>query len=276
MTRIMTLVFCIFLLGACAKTHTDSATTPHDTSPSEADIFIETVKTNYPVTLSKVADNVWVHTTNYRLPGREPIPSNGLVVQDGEDIILVDGAWGELATKSLLLSIKEDIGMDVTKMIITHHHPDRIAGVDVAELEGIEIFTHPDTPVLAAANGFPVPNTSVASLKEVGARAKVGNVELSYPGVAHAQDNLIVYIAGANILYGGYAVKGVGVKGLGNIVDADTELWVESLNWVKETYPETKLVVPSHGNGADLTLIDDTLALLTAHNETVKLENIDK
>jgi len=232
-------------LSACggAEAPTSAAT------EKPADNFLTKLQTDYPATLSKIAENVWVHTTNYRLPGQNPIGSNGLVVVDGDDVILVDGAWGELATLSLLEKVKAETGKAVTKMVVTHHHMDRTAGVDVAEWQGIQVFSHPDTPALAA---------------KTKSRTKVGSIEVAYPGHGHAQENLIVYIPSAEILYGGCAVRGAGVKTLGNTDDADLTKWSESLQWVKATYPKTKTVVPGHGKGANLTLIDATLALINA------------
>lgn len=231
-------------------------------TPAPADAFLTKVQADYPVTLSKLAEGIWVHTTNYTLPGQNPIPSNGLIILDGEDVILVDGAWGELATISLLEKVKAETGKAATKMIVTHHHADRTAGVDAAEWQGIEVFTHPDTPVLAARNGWPAPNTSVAALKEPKSRISVGNVEVAYPGHGHASDNLVVYVPSANVLYGGCAVRGAGVKTLGNTSDADLEKWRDSLTWVKATYPKAQIVVPGHGKGANLSLIDATIALI--------------
>jgi len=244
------------LLSACGATDTPA--------PETTDNFLTKLQADYPATLSKVADNVWVHTTNYRLPGQNPIPVNGLVVVDGEEVTLVDGAWGELATLSLIEKVKAETGKPVTKMIVTHHHADRTAGVDAAEWQGIQIFTHPDTPALAAKNGWPAPNTSVAALKDPKSRTKVGSLELAYPGHGHASDNLVVYVPSAEILYGGCAVRGAGVKTLGNVGDADLSKWSESLNWMKATYPKAQIVVPGHGKGANLSLIDGTLALLSA------------
>ena len=219
---------------------------------------------NYPIALQKIAEGVWVHTSNYTVPGRKPIPSNGLIVQDGEDLIMVDTAWGEMATKSLLEKIKTDIGKPVTKLIITHHHLDKMAGVDVMEFEGAQVFTHPLTPIKAVNSGYPVPNTSVAALKDPKSRTKVGTVEIAYPGAAHAEENLVVYVPAQKILYGGCAIKGAEANSMGNLSDADVKTWPTSLNWIKATYPQTKTVVPGHGKGADLSLIDKTLAMLAA------------
>lgn len=217
---------------------------------------------NYPIALQKIAEGVWVHTSNYTVPGRKPIPSNGLIVEDGDSLIMVDTAWGEKATESLLETVKSEIGKPVTKVIITHHHLDKIAGVDVMEFAGAEVFTHPLTPVKAANAGYPVPNTSVAALKDAKSRTKVGPVEIAYPGAAHAQENLVVYIPSKKILYGGCAIKGAEANSMGNLDDADIKAWPTTLNWIKTTYPETQTIVPGHGKGSDLRLIGRTLAMI--------------
>lgn len=246
------------LLTACGSENKTSETN------TSTDSFLTSVKKDYPITLSKIADNVWVHTSNYRIPGQAPIPVNGLVIVDGDDVVLADAAWGELATVSLLETVKDEIGKPVTKLITTHHHADRTMGVDAAEREGIQVYTHPDTPALAAANGWPVPNTSVSALRGPKSRTKIGNVEIAYPGHGHAGDNLIVYVPSANVLYGGCAVRGAESRGLGNTSDANLKTWAESLAWAKATYPDTKLVVPGHGKGADLTLIDRTIQMIAS------------
>lgn len=252
-------LLCGVALSAC-----QAGTTPKADSAAAQDSFLSGLQADYPVSFANIADGVWVHTTNYTLPGQAPISSNGLVVLDGEDVILVDGAWGELATVALLEAIKTEVGKPVTKMVITHHHPDKIAGVDAAERTGIAVFTHADTPTLAARSGFAVPNTSVAALDAPRSRSKIGRVELAFPGPAHAPDNLVVYISDAGVLYTGCAMRGADVSTLGNIEDADLKAWPGSLAWTKATYKDAKIVVPGHGKGGDLSLIDKTLKMLAA------------
>ncbi|MGB6228928.1 MAG: subclass B1 metallo-beta-lactamase [Litorimonas sp.] len=249
----------ILLLAACTAE-------PVAEVPTEppADSFLDGLAADYPVTLSPLADGVWVHTTNYTLPGQSPISTNGLVVVDGEAVTLVDGAWGELATVALIRRVEEETGRPVTRMIVTHHHADRTQGVDAAERQGIEVFTHPDTPRLAAQAGWPVPNTSVAALSEPGSRTRVGKVEIAYPGPGHAPDNLVAWLPDSGILYGGCAVRGAGVTHLGNTADADLPTWRDSLAWMKATYPEAKTVVPGHGKGAGLSLLDATMGMIEA------------
>jgi len=232
--------------------------------PSETpkDNLSTDIQKKFPVTLNKVAEGVWVHTSSYTFPGAKAVPSNGVVIEEADAVTLVDTAWGEAATLSLLEVIKSDIGKPVTKLVLTHHKFDRLAGVDVLEAHGATVYTHPETPALAAKIGGAVPNSSVAALKEPRSRTKVGSIEIAYPGPAHTQDNLVVYIPKDQILFASSVVKGAGAPSLGNTQEAQLKDWPASLNWVKQTYPQTKLVVPAHGKGSDLKLIDATLALL--------------
>ena len=247
-----------FILAACAN---EATVVPTPSEPVQ-DRFLEQLQKDYPVTLSELAPGVWVHTTVYRIPGQAPIPLNGLVVVDGDEVTLVDAAWGELATVALIERVRQETGKPVTKLIVTHHHADRTQGVDAAEREGLEVFTHPDTPNLAARAGWPVPNTSVAALAEPGSRIKVGKVEVAYPGPGHAPDNIVAYLPEEKILYAACLVRGAGSTNLGNIADADLPTWRESLVWTKSTYRNAETVVPGHGKGADILLIDATARLI--------------
>ncbi|MDB2437858.1 subclass B1 metallo-beta-lactamase [Hellea sp.] len=239
----------ILALSACNQ----AADTPVEANP---------LSKTYPVALQKIADGVWVHTSNYLVPGRKAVPSNGLIIEDGDSLIMVDTAWGEMLTQSLLNTIEADIGKPVKKLVITHHHPDRLAGVDVMEIEGAEVFTHPLTPIKALKAEFPVPNTSVAALKNPGARTKVGPIEVAYPGPGYAEENLVVYVPAQKILFGGSAILGAEASTLGNLSDANLKAWPQTLNWIKATYPDTQTIVPAHGKGSDLILIDKTLGMI--------------
>ena len=238
-------------LVGCGKT---AEVTAPDPEPS---IFSQ-----YPIGLQKIADGVWVHTSIYSFPGAGNVPSNGLVVEEEDGLILIDTAWGEMATGALLEKLKTETGKDVKKLVITNHHFSRLAGVDMLERQGVTVFTHPQTPTLSAALATPVPDTSVASLTEAGSRNKVGPIEIAYPGPGNTADNLVVYVPASKVLFAGTIVRGKGSPALSNFERADMKSWPKSLSWIKQTYPEASLVVPGHGKGSKLDLIDDTLALI--------------
>ncbi|WP_371396972.1 MBL fold metallo-hydrolase [Fretibacter rubidus] len=236
-----------------------SACSAQKTAP---DTLAAEISANYPVVIQNIAEGVWVHTSAYTLPGGNSMPSNGLIVADGEELTLVDTAWGEMATQSLLQKIETEIGKPVKNLVLTAHTYDRLAGVDIIERAGAKVFTHPDTAGLAAKRGTPVPNTSVSALSEPRSRSKVGAVEIAFPGAGHTADNLVVYVPSHNVLFAGGLVVGAEMKGLGNTVNADIKAWPSALAWTKSVYKDAKIIVPANGKGGDLSLIDKTLQTL--------------
>ncbi len=235
-----------------------------DPSASAApnDTAFKKTETETSITLNKLADGVWMHTSAYRFPGGSLIPSNGLAIIDGDGLILVDTAWTALGTVELARQLKAASGLDIKKVVITHFHSDRIAGVDWLEAQGAEIYTHPQTPALAAQAGPPVPNSSVKELGKLGARVNLGPIEVGYPGSAHSPDNLVVYVKEAHILFGGCMIRAADSQKLGNLTDADLSHWPTSLQWVRAIYKDSQIVVPGHGNPGDKTLLSHTAALL--------------
>ncbi len=260
MTRNSLIAFLTMALVSCSQ--------PSSENPSQIQTA-ETTAEKSLVSVKKITDGVWLHTSSQNIPGAGIVPSNGLAVLDKDSLILVDTAWGEIATQQLAQKLKAETGKDISKVVITHFHFDRLAGVDWLEAQGAEVFTHPLTPSLSAKLGTPIPNTSVSALAKLGARTNFGPIEISYPGPAHTEDNLMVWVKEHKLLFGGCAVRAANNRSLGNIADADLSKWPTSLQWAKVTYKDAKMVVPSHGNPAGIELLDHSLKLLA---ETVNAE----
>ena len=68
-------------------------------------------------------------------------PSNGLIVRDGDELLLIDTAWGAKNTAALLAEIEKQIGLPVTRAVSTHFHDDRV-GVDVLRAAGWQRTHH--------------------------------------------------------------------------------------------------------------------------------------
>jgi hypothetical protein len=116
------------------------------------------------VALDSLRPGVWVHTSHYTYPDGSRFSSNGLVVRDGAGLTLIDTAWGEKATETLLDRIARDIGVPVRRAIVTHAHGDRTAGSDVLRDRGVPVQAHPRSITLALETGLPPPSDSLAGL----------------------------------------------------------------------------------------------------------------
>ncbi|ASK33310.1 VIM family subclass B1 metallo-beta-lactamase [Alcanivorax sp. N3-2A] len=193
-----------------------------------------------------LAPGVWMHTSYNTFDG-VLYPSNGLIVREGDHLVLLDSAWGAPATGELLAWIDEHIGLPVQRALSTHFHDDRTGGADVLKAAGVTVWAHPMTRRLSAREGNPVPEKALPGLETVGSAVGWGSLEILYPGGGHAPDNLMVWLPAQRILYGGCAVREMATDNLGNTGDADLQSWPRAIALAQQRYPGVERVIPGHG-----------------------------
>lgn len=211
------------------------------------------------VDFTLVRNGVWIHTSYYSYNGY-PTPSNGLIAECDDGLVLIDTAWTNEQTRVLLDSIERQSHKKVVMAIITHAHQDRIGGIDVLYERGIDTVSTPLTAETAERAGYKAPRTR---LDPAGGILKAGGLDLEvyYPGPAHTRDNVTVYLPKQAILFGGCIVKALGSTNLGNIADGDPRKYPESVQKLMEKYPKVSLVIPGHGEWGGMELLQHTLRL---------------
>ena len=210
----------------------------------------------------RLGDGVWIHTSFVTLEDGAVFPSHGLIVREGDSLTLVDTAWGDEKTKLLLDAIAVQIGLPVTRVVVTHAHDDRLGGAEQLMAEGVEVWAHPLTRQLALKRGLAVPNKAIEGLDAPGSVSPVGGLEVFYPGPAHTHDNVMVWLPDHGILFGGCAVRGADATGMGNVRDGDIDAWASAMALARQFYSSAQLVVPSHSDPGDISLIDHTAELV--------------
>lgn len=216
------------------------------------------------VEVRSLGDGVWIHTSYHALDDGSRFPSHGLIVREGDALTLVDTAWGEEKTRLLLRAIDVQIGLPVTRAVVTHFHADRASGVDLLEAGGVEVWAHPLTRGLTIENGYPVPDLVLEGLDQPGDAVELGALEVFYPGPAHSQDNLMVWLGDQGILFGGCAIRGAADRGLGNVRDGDVESWAKAMERTRHRYAGATRVVSSHSEPGGAELIGHTASLARA------------
>jgi len=214
-----------------------------------------------PVGLSIQAlrPGVWLHVSWMTLANGRRFPANGLIVRDGDELILVDTAWGADNTTDLLALIESELGLPVSTAIVTHFHDDSMGGTGVLRDRGIAVVGGPLTRTLSGDGPLP---DAIAGLDTVHAVA-LGNIEIFYPGPGHSEDNLVVWVPGAKVLFGSCAVRSPTFPGRGNTADADLENWPVAIARVRDRYRDVELVVPGHGAPGDAALLSHTIELFS-------------
>ena len=216
---------------------------------------------SYPaVELQAVTDSVWVHTT-YKTYGQYKVPSNGLIVQTAEGLILIDTPWDDSLTTKLLAVARERFDQNIAFAVVTHAHDDRMGGIHVLHENGIKVVGYSLVCQRAEALGYEKPEQilSADTVFSIGNK----NFELFYPGAGHTIDNTVVWLLDQKILFGGCLVKAESAADLGNVREAYLEEWPRSINRLIEKFPDGRIIVPGHGQWGGLKLLNHTMNLLS-------------
>ena len=207
--------------------------------------------------IKQIDNGVFLHTSYMQTESYGLVGSNGLVVVDGHQAIIIDTPWSEDDTRELL-SWANEKGFSVEASISTHFHEDRTAGIEVLNSESVSTYTSELTNELLIREGKPTA-TNVFSDSEFS--LSEGFVEVFYPGAGHSRDNLVVWLPKNRILVGGCLVRSLDSKGLGNTGDADIYNWADSIKRVQTKYTQIETIVPGHGKVADKSALDHTINL---------------
>lgn len=213
------------------------------------------------VDITPLAPGVWLHRSYHTFDNGVRFSSNGLIVSDGDGLLLVDTAWGADKTRTLLRSIEAVIGKPVTAAIATHAHDDRVGGAAVLQAAGIPVYAHPETIRLTPLHDNPVPDVALPLALRPGSLAKLGPVDVVFAGAGHAPDNVVVWLREQEILFGGCLVRALADTKIGYIGDADVNAWPDTAAFLEARYAGARLVVPGHGRVGSAALLGHTRAL---------------
>ena len=236
----------IALVSALVACHGSFGVTPRPTSR---------------VTMTELAPGVWMHTSAMELPEFGLVPSNGLVIERDDGPVLVDTAWTDAQTINVVDWAAVFFEAEPTAVVVTHHHQDRLGGIKAMKERAIPVFATEQTVRLATRDGWPAPDRL---LKTPSGRwpDPASDIEVFYPGPGHAPDNVVVWVPGARLVYGGCLIKSAAAQNLGNVADADLEGWLLAIEALQARYPEVARVVPGHGDPGGPELLEHTARLV--------------
>ncbi len=224
----------------------------------------ELIRVSEDLQIRRIDPDVWVHTSWHVLSDHRRLSSNGLIVRDGDSLLLIDTAWGVAPTQALVDWIARDLQLPIARLIPTHHHDDRIGGWPVLAALDVPLLATPQTLSLSASEDITQTLDPALTTLAENQTVTIGAVEIFAPGPAHSPDNLMVWLPRQAILFGGCAVKAADATRLGNIDEADFRGWPLAIQRAQQRYPQVRVVVPGHGESGDRALLGHTLDLLKA------------
>ena len=208
--------------------------------------------------ITQISENSFIHTSYLQTNDFGKVPCNGLVVRDGNEVIIFDTPTNNKSAEELIKWVKVKVNCKINAVIPTHFHDDCLRGLKVFNDDDIPSYANLKTVELAKENKYEIPKNSF----ENSIILKVGNktVAINYFGQGHTKDNVVGYFPSENVMFGGCLIKEL-KAGKGYLGDANVAEWSNTVAKVKAQYPNVKIVVPGHGNYGDKKLLDYTIKL---------------
>jgi metallo-beta-lactamase class B len=208
--------------------------------------------------ISQIAANSFKHTSFKQTNDFGNVPCNGLVVRNGNEVIVFDTPTRNESSEELIKWIRDSLHCRVRAIIPTHFHDDCLGGLQAFHDQAIPSYANFKTIELARTNQFTVPQNGFRD----SLRLKVGSehVVVKFPGEGHTRDNIVGYFPADRVMFGGCLVKELNAS-KGYLGDANLATWSATVEHVKKEFPNVSIVVPGHGEHGNKDLLDYTIRL---------------
>jgi metallo-beta-lactamase class B len=208
--------------------------------------------------LTQVAANSFKHTSFKQTNDFGNVPCNGLVVRNGNEVVVFDTPTDNKSSEELINWIRDSLHCKVRAVIPTHFHDDCLGGLRAFHDRAIPSYANIRTIKLARANQLTVPLNSFRD----SLRLKVGSehIVVKFPGEGHTRDNVVGYFPADRVIFGGCLVKELNAS-KGYLGDANLATWSATVEQVKSEFPNVSIVVPGHGEHGSIDLLDYTIRL---------------
>jgi metallo-beta-lactamase class B len=208
--------------------------------------------------IDRLTNNTYVHISYLDTPTFGKVACNGLIYKSGREVVVFDTPASNLVSRELMEWIRLRLRSQVKAVVINHFHRDCLGGLEAFHAEGVPSYASALTIQLAGENGEVVPQNSFTERDTIilGQHMVVNR----FFGEGHTKDNIISYLPAEKMIFGGCLIKEVGA-GKGNLADANTRDWSDTVRKIKEACPNLKWVVPGHGNSGGVQLLDYTIQL---------------
>lgn len=216
------------------------------------------------LTISHLTKDFYVYTT-FGDPGNGSLfPANGMYLVTNKGVVLFDTPWDTTQFLPLLDSIQARHHQNVIMCISTHFHSDRTAGLEYYKQKNIKTYTTKQTDNLSKIRNEP--RAAFLIYQDTSFTIGQYSFETFYPGKGHSPDNIVLWFNNDKILYGGCFIKSTEATGPGNLSDANTIEWINSIKKVQTKFGKPSYIIPGHQNWTNKNALLHTLKLLIEYN----------
>jgi glyoxylase-like metal-dependent hydrolase (beta-lactamase superfamily II) len=219
------------------------------------------------LTITRIIGNFYVFTTYKNYKGTL-FPANGMYVITSQGAVLIDTPWDTTQLQPLLDSISNKHNTNAVLCIATHSHEDRTGGLEFLRKKGVKTFTSLRTDSICKLK-----NEKRAEFqfnKDTTFTVGQYTFQTFYAGEGHTPDNIVVWCEQKKILYGGCLVKSTESPDLGNIADANIQLWESTIKTLQAKYNNADYIITGHQDWRSKQSLDHTIQLLQQYKNTHK------
>ena len=224
----------------------------------------ESLQVSDELKIVKLSDNVLIHISYLDWEGQK-VPCNGMVFINNGECIVVDTPVNDEQSKSLIDYLTDKMKLKIRGIIPCHWHVDCMGGLNEFHKNNIPSYSYKLTAEIAVKKHLHVPQ----NIFEDSLAVKFGNenVVAKYFGGGHTIDNIVVWFPSEKVLFGGCLIKAMNSDNLGNTADAVVGDWDNTVQKVKKSFPDAKIIVPGHGAYGRAELLDHTIQLVINQKE---------
>lgn len=208
--------------------------------------------------ITQISVNAFKHISFKQTNDFGYVPCNGVLVRNNNEVIVFDTPTNDKSAEELIKWISETLHCKINAVIPTHFHDDCLGGLKAFHDNNIPSYANFKTIELAKENKYTVPQNGFKDLLTL----KVGkeSITAKFFGEGHTKDNVVGYFPSENVMFGGCLVKELKAS-KGYLGDANLSEWSNTVEKVKNAYPNVAIVVPGHGEYGNQKLLDYTINL---------------
>lgn len=206
----------------------------------------------------QISENSFLHTSYLQTNDFGKVPCNGLISRDANEVIVFDTPTNNKSADALIKYIRDVLHCRINAIIPTHFHDDCLGGLAAFHENNVPSYGNVKTIELAKANQTAFPQHAFKDSLKLNLGQSF--VMASFFGEGHTRDNVVGYFPKEKILFGGCLIKEVNATN-GYLGDANVSEWSKTVEKIKQTYQDVRLVIPGHGEIGGRELLDYTISL---------------
>lgn len=210
--------------------------------------------------IKKLSAHVYQHISFLNTNSFGRVECNGMVVVNNKEAMVFDTPTDDKSSEELISYFSKQLGCNIKAIVPTHFHEDCVGGLESFRKNKIPAFASSKTIALLQTKD-PAIISHLRSFDN-SMQFTIGGkkVYAEYFGEGHTKDNVIGYFPDDNAVFGGCLIKEMNAT-KGFLGDANLTAWPETVQKLKQKYPNTRIVIPGHGKSGGIELLDYTIQL---------------